>query len=108
MSEPGPEPIEDGLDAGDETGMPAEPAIPVAPTDPAVAAALAEAQAWIGDRVWAVGLGADETGSPAVVVLAAPDADLPVDVGGIPVLRTDSGPIQAEARTDPEGVSDAD
>lgn len=108
MRESGPEPIEDGLDAAGAPRTSGQPGLPAAPADPAVAAALAEAQAWIGDRVWAVGLGADEAGRPAVVVLAAPDADVPAEVGGMPVVRTDSGPIQAETRTDPEGVSDAD
>jgi hypothetical protein len=75
-------------------------------TDERQAAALREASAWVGDRgVVAVGLGQSATGEPQIVVHTTdPDAELPAEVGGLPVQVEHSGPVQAYdvTRTDPE------
>ena len=60
------------------------------------AAALAEAQDLLGGEVSAVGLGSTDDGDPCVVVYASADsADLPSEVGGLPVRVVVSDPILA-------------
>ena len=77
-----------------------------APLDERQAAALAEASAWVGDDVVAVGLGETAEGTPCVIVhTGRPDVDLPAEVAGLPVRVQVSGPIHAydPTRIDPTG-----
>ncbi len=60
------------------------------------ASALAEAAAWVGGEVSAVGLGSTDDGDPCVVVYAsAQAAELPAEVAGLPVRVVVTDPILA-------------
>jgi hypothetical protein len=60
------------------------------------AAALAEAAAWVGGEVSAVGLGSTDDGAPCVLVYAsAQAAELPGEVAGLPVRVVVTDPILA-------------
>jgi hypothetical protein len=60
------------------------------------ASALAEAAAWVGGEVSAVGLGNTDDGAPCVVVyVSAQAAELPGEVAGLPVRVVVTDPILA-------------
>ena len=82
--------MSEGNDCDDGLEQPAESVPDVE------AAALAEAQDLVGGEVSAVGLGSTDDGDPCVVVYASADsADLPEEVGGLPVRVVVSDPFLA-------------
>lgn len=86
------------------TGLPDDglSAAPAAAGTDQEQAALADASAWVGPGVSAVGLGQTDDGKPCVVVYAGAEApDLPAEVHGLPVQVIVSGPIQALDESDP-------